>query len=83
MSDFPIRLRKMRERNEMKRCVLSELCGLNRNSIKRYEEGTAKPTIDAAIAIADYFGVSVDFLLGRDAEKYRQNEKKYQKLTKK
>lgn len=65
MNEFPERLRRLRERNRLKRCVLSELCGLNRNAIKRYERGEAVPTIRAVVSIADYFEVSVDYLLGR------------------
>ena len=69
MNEFPVRLRKLRERHRLKRCVLSELCGLSRNAIRRYELGEAEPTIRAVESIADYFGVSVDYLLGRSEEK--------------
>lgn len=62
---FPERLRRLRERNRLKQCVLSELCGLNRNAIKRYEAGNAEPTVSSIESIADYFDVSIDYLLGR------------------
>lgn len=62
---FPERLKKLRERNRLKQCVLSELCGLNRNAIKRYEAGNAEPTMTSLERIADYFNTSVDYLLGR------------------
>lgn len=65
MEQFPERLRRLRERNRLKRCVLSELCGLNRNAIKRYELGEAEPTLSTITSIADYFEVSVDYLIGR------------------
>ena len=65
MSEFPERLRKLRERKRVKRYVLSERCGLNSDAIRRYELGTAKPTMDALKSIADEFGVSVDYLMGR------------------
>lgn len=65
MNKFQERLRRLRERNRLKRCVLSELCGLNRNAIRRYERGEAQPSLAAIEAIADYFEVSVDYLLGR------------------
>lgn len=65
MSEFPERLRKLRERKRLKRYVLSERCGLNSDAIRRYELGTAKPTMDALKSIADEFGVSVDYLMGR------------------
>ncbi len=53
MSEFPERLRKLRERKRLKRYVLSERCGLNSDAIRRYELGTAKPTLDALKSIAD------------------------------
>ena len=62
---FPERLKRMRERNRQKQCVLSELCGLNRNAINRYENGKAEPTVSSLESIADYFDVSIDYLLGR------------------
>lgn len=65
MSEFPERLRKLRERKRLKRYVLSERCGLNSDAIRRYELGTAKPTMDALKSIAEEFGVSVDYLMGR------------------
>lgn len=65
MTQFPERLRRLREKNRLKRCVLADLCGINRNAIKRYETGKAQPTLKALISIADYFEVSVDYLIGR------------------
>lgn len=65
MEEFSARLRRLRERQRRKQCVVSELCGLNRSSIRRYERGEMEPSAKALMAIADYFGVSVDYLLGR------------------
>lgn len=62
---LPERLRRLRERRQVKRCILAELCGLNRNAIKLYEEGEVKPGQEALESMADYFEVSVDYLLGR------------------
>ena len=62
---FQERLKKMRERNRLKQCVLSELCGLNKNAIKRYEAGETEPTVSSLESIADYFDVSIDYLIGR------------------
>lgn len=36
---------------------------LNQNTISRYETGVREPSITELIRIADYFGVSVDYLL--------------------
>lgn len=64
-NEFPSRLRRLREREGKSRVVLSQLCGLPDSSIRRYERGEIKPNVDSLIAIADYFRVSVDYLLGR------------------
>lgn len=66
MDGFPERLRKLREGKRMKRCVLAELCGLSKHQIRRYEEGTAEPRASSLVAMAEHFGVTVDYLLGRE-----------------
>ncbi len=65
MDDFPGRLRRLRERNRLKQYRLSELCGLSSDMVRKYESGDVKPSVEALKAIADYFEVSTDFLLGR------------------
>ena len=65
MSEFPERLKSMRERNRLSRYKLSDLCGISPDQIRRYELGEIKPGSDALEAIADYFEVSTDYLLGR------------------
>lgn len=63
-SEFSKRLQRLREREKVKRHVLSELCGMDRGAIRRYERGERKPTLEATIKIADHFGVSLDYLVG-------------------
>lgn len=63
---LPGRIRYLREKAQLKRCVLSELCGLSKETIKRYEEGTTEPLASSLEAMADYFHVTTDYLLGRD-----------------
>lgn len=63
--NFPERLQKLREQQRKSRKVLSELCGLAPDAIRRYERNERKPSMEALIAIADYFEVSIDYLVGR------------------
>ena len=63
--EFRQRLQLLRERKRISRIVLSELCGLHPDAVRRYERGESQPTKDALIAIADFFGVSIDYLVGR------------------
>lgn len=61
---YAVRLRRLREQKKMKRRVASELCGLSKNMMKRYENGEVEPKASALILLADFYGVSVDYILG-------------------
>lgn len=65
-SEFPGRLRKLREREQLDRKRLGELCGLSKNIIGRYERGECEPSASSLEKIADFFGVTTDYLLGRE-----------------
>ncbi len=71
MSTFPERLRKLREsRRPLKSMtVTSQLMGMNPDALRRYERGEAEPTLSALEKIADYYHVSVDYLVrGQDKD---------------
>ena len=55
----------MRERRKISQLKLAlDLC-INQNSISRYENGQREADYKTLIAIADYFDVSIDYLLER------------------
>ncbi len=64
-SEFARRLKAMREKRGLSRRTLSELCGLHPDAVRRYERGQAKPSVEAVCALAEYFGVTVDWMLGQ------------------
>jgi transcriptional regulator with XRE-family HTH domain len=64
-SEFPERLRRLRERRRMNRKAMGECCGLSKNIIGMYERGEKEPSLKTLIKIADFFEVSTDYLLGR------------------
>lgn len=63
---FPTRLQYLREKKRISRVVLGELCGLSKNAIAMYERGERIPNMTSLIAIADFFEVTVDFLICRE-----------------
>ena len=65
LDEFPYRLQRLREKERKSRIVLSQLCGLPDTAIQKYERGETKPNMDSLIAIANYFHVSIDYLVGR------------------
>ncbi len=71
MQGFPQRLRGLREQTRPLRSmsVTSNLMGLPTSSLRRYERGEAVPKLDALVKIADFYHVSVDYLIGRSEKK--------------
>ncbi len=61
-NEFSRRLRQLREKRGISRRVLAELCGLSGKSISRYERGERTPSMADVEKLADFFGVSIDFL---------------------
>ena len=64
-SAFSKNLKQLRERRQISRRVLSELCGLSKNMISRYERGERVPSLLDAAVLADFFEVTLDDLWGR------------------
>lgn len=62
---FPARLKAMRNKQQIDQRTLAELCGLSKDMIGQYERGEKMPSLKTAITMADYFDVSLDYLMGR------------------
>ena len=62
---FPERLRQLRKNQHISQRTLSELCGLSKNAVARYESGERIPTLPTLEALVDFFGVTMDNLAGR------------------
>lgn len=60
-----MRLKELRKQKGISQLKLAIDLNTNQNTISRYETGTREPSIDELIRIADYFQVSVDYLLER------------------
>ena len=59
------RLRELREQKGISQLKLAMDLSLNQNSISRYETGEREADYKTLVALADYFRVSVDYLLER------------------
>ena len=62
--DF-VRLKELRKKKGISQLRLATDLNTTQNTISRYETGEREPGIDELIKIADYFNVSVDYLIGR------------------
>lgn len=62
---FGAALRALRTRNDMTQKQLADVLGLSESTVGMYERGKREPEFETLEAIADYFNVDMDFLLGR------------------
>ena len=59
------RLRELLEKRNISQLKLAMDLGMNQNSISRYENGKHQADYKTLVAFADYFNVSIDYLLER------------------
>lgn len=60
-----MRLRDLRIKRNLTQQRLAIDLGMNQNTLSRYETGQRQADYDTLIRIADYFDVSIDYLLDR------------------
>ena len=63
------RLRDLREDNDLKQKDLAQLLQIHQTTYSDYELERLNIPVSALHTLADYYGVSIDYLLGRTATK--------------
>lgn len=58
-----MRLKELRKNKRISQLKLAMDLNMNQNTISRYENGEREPGIKEIISIAEYFNVSIDYLL--------------------
>lgn len=66
-------LKPLRQLNSVTQNQLAEAIGVTQQSINKYENHKIEPDIEILIRMADYFHVSVDFLIGHQVSE-NENE---------
>ncbi len=59
------RLASMRQQRGLSQAELARLLGIGQSTIAMYEKGRRLPEYRLLVRLADFFGVSTDYLLGR------------------
>jgi transcriptional regulator with XRE-family HTH domain len=59
------RLRDMREDKDLRQREIAEILNVSQTTYTRYESGELDIPSAALIKLADFYGVSVDYILGR------------------
>lgn len=65
MNKFGVRLKQLRKAKKLTQKELGEIFGFSDSIITMYEKGAREPSAETLINLAEYFGVSMDYLVGR------------------
>ncbi len=65
---FP-NIRSLREDNDYKQKEIAAILNVSQNTYSQYENGIIELTAENLIKLADFYGVSVDYLLGRSEKR--------------
>ena len=61
-----LRLKEIRLKRNLTQKKLSEVIGCSVGAYSKYEVGDREPPLDVLCKLADYYDVSVDYLIGRE-----------------
>lgn len=62
---FNVIIKELREDHDLKQCDVAKMLGCALYTYQRYEYGVLLLPIDKLIILADFYGVSTDYILGR------------------
>ena len=65
MSFFSEKLKTLRTQKQVRQKDIAAAMGVSLRAYQYYETNTKEPTMSNLIALADYFDVSIDYLVGR------------------
>lgn len=65
MIKFAERLRELRREKKVTQSKMADFLGIKLRSYQNYEGGSLRPDYEGLVALADYFDVTTDYLLGR------------------
>ena len=68
MTNNDNRLRSLRDEKKYTQEYVASATGIGRGSLSSYENGLA-PTVQAALTLADFYGVTVDYIVGHSSER--------------
>ena len=69
---FAERLKELRAERQVTQLMLAQALGMTDRTFRKYEARTIDPTLSVLIALADFFDVSLDYLVGRSDVKERR-----------
>lgn len=72
MNNLTVQLKGLRKAKKVTQKAVAENINIAIRAYQYYESGEREPTLSILIALADYFDVSLDYLVGRSEIKERR-----------
>lgn len=64
MAELRLRLRELREENSLSQAEMAKKIGVSQQTYSRYETHTTEIPLARLVWLAEYFGVTTDYMLG-------------------
>lgn len=77
MEKYGQALKYQREINDLSQCELAKKTGISQQNISRWERDEKEPGIHFCVILADFYGISLDELVGRDYGRERNPKNAY------
>lgn len=61
-----LKIKELRTEKNFTQKQIGEIINCNQSAIGKYERGELEPTLSNLVKLADFFGVTTDYLLGRE-----------------
>lgn len=66
METFGERLKELRFEKKLSQVELAKEIGVGKSIVSLWEKDECEPTLTKLIALSDYFGVTIDYLAGKE-----------------
>lgn len=67
--DLATRLKTLRQEKHLRQVQLAALIGVEKSTVSNYENGVREPSNRILVRLANIYGVTTDFLLGRSDDR--------------
>lgn len=65
METFAVRIKELRIEKGVSQQDVGKLLNMSKMAVSHWEKGHSEPSITQLIALSNYFGVTVDYLVGK------------------
>jgi transcriptional regulator with XRE-family HTH domain len=62
---FGKRLKQLREDNDLRQEDVGKIVNVEKSTVSQWESGKRTPDVETIMKLADYFNVSIDYILGK------------------